>query len=170
MSSTELASDPPLYAEDRKTNTKCDCLPVATKLLATRGSPLRGLLGHRRALLLLGFSGDGAGFNYGLSELVVGRVASRAKLLADPALTKSAFNDLVERAAGVGCRLLVSRITGTTTLAGRDAAEAGSLVVFVVVIIVVTATLPGGPMGDSGYYREVAIVGIVEIAVRIGIY
>jgi hypothetical protein len=56
----------------------------------------------------------------------VGRVASQAKLLGDPALTKSVFNDLVERAAGVGCRLLVSRIAGTTTLAGRDAAEQGT--------------------------------------------
>jgi len=100
----------------------------------------------------------------------VGRVASRAELLGDAALTKSLFDDLIERAAGVGYRLLVSRIAGTTTLPGGDAAEAGSLVVFVFVIVIVTATLPGGPTGDSGYYGEVAIVGIVEIAIRIGIY
>ena len=83
---------------------------------------------------------------------------------------KSVFNDLVERAAGVGCRLLISRIAGTTTLVRQDAAETGLFVIFVVIIIVVTATLPGGPTGDGSYYQEVAIVGIVEIAVRVGIY
>jgi len=38
-------------------------------------------------------------------------------------------------------------------------------------IIVVTATLPGRTARRSGrHYREEAIVGIVEIAVRVGIY
>jgi hypothetical protein len=100
----------------------------------------------------------------------VGRVAPRAEFLGDAALAESVFNNLVERAAGVGHRLLVSRIAGTTTLAGRHAAEASSFVVFIFVIIVVTATLPGGPTGNGGYYREVAIVGIVEIAVRVSVY
>jgi hypothetical protein len=37
-SSAELASDPPLCAEDRETNTKRKCLPVAAELLAARGA------------------------------------------------------------------------------------------------------------------------------------
>ena len=48
--------------------------------------------------------------------------------------------------------------------------EMGPFVIFIVVIVIVTAMLPGRPTGDGGYYREVAIVGIVEIAVRVGIY
>ena len=56
------------------------------------------------------------------------------------------------------------------TLARQDAVETGLFVIFIVVIVVVTATLPGGPTGDGGYYREVAIVGIMEIAVRVSIY
>ena len=132
--------------------------------------PVRRLLGYRHVLLLFGFLGDGYGFNHGLSGLVVGRVASRAELLGDAALTKSVFNDLVERAAGVGDRLLVSRVAGTTTLSWRDAAETSSFVVFIFVIVVVTVTLPGGPTGNGDYYREVAVVRIVEIAISVGIY
>ena len=56
------------------------------------------------------------------------------------------------------------------TLARRDAAETGPFIIFVVVIVIITATLPGGLTGDGSYYREVVIVGIIEIAVRVGIY
>ena len=38
MLSTELASDPPLRAEDREANAKRERLPVATELLSTRGT------------------------------------------------------------------------------------------------------------------------------------
>jgi len=38
VSSTELASDPPLCAEDREANTECERLPVTTELLAARGT------------------------------------------------------------------------------------------------------------------------------------
>jgi len=38
----EFPSDPPLCAEDRETNAKCQCLPVAAELLATRGTEKEG--------------------------------------------------------------------------------------------------------------------------------
>jgi hypothetical protein len=36
--STNFASDPPLCAEDRETDTEGECLPVTAELLATRGT------------------------------------------------------------------------------------------------------------------------------------
>jgi hypothetical protein len=39
------------------------------------------------------------------------------------------------------------------------------------IIIIVTVTLPCRTASRSGrYYREEAIVGIVEIAIRVGVY
>ncbi len=38
MLSTEFASDLPLGAEDRETNAKRECLPLAAELLATSGT------------------------------------------------------------------------------------------------------------------------------------
>jgi len=122
--STEFASDLPLGAEDRETNAKRECLPLAAELLATSGTgkvaapvsdtekgrigkdesdsrPVRRFLGHVH--LLFGFSGYHAGLiHHDLSSLIVWRVAPRAELLGDAALAETLFDDLVERAAGVG--------------------------------------------------------------------
>lgn len=105
VSSTELSSDSPLCAEDRETDTKCKCLPVAAELLATCGTereatheldqrgrkderddsrPLWHLCAHWNKPLLLGLRGDRAGLvNHDLCGVIVGRVASRAELLMD---------------------------------------------------------------------------------------
>ena len=144
--STEFAFEPPLHAEDRETDTECESLPVPAELLATRGTdkgghtvsemkrrnrmkeddsrPVRCLLGYRHVPLLLGCLGDGTGLvNDGLSYLIVGRVAPGAEFLRDAALAESVFNDLVERATGVGDRLLIGRVAGASAFTGRAATD-----------------------------------------------
>ncbi len=65
--------------------------------------PVRRFLAHRHVHLLFGFSGYHAGLiHHDLSGLIVWRVAPRAELLGDAALAETLFDDLVERAAGVG--------------------------------------------------------------------
>jgi hypothetical protein len=65
--------------------------------------PVRRLLRYWNIPLLLGFWGDCARLvHHDLSGLVVGRVASRAQLLADMGLTRTLLDDLLERAAGIG--------------------------------------------------------------------
>ncbi len=81
------------------------------------------------------------------------------------------LDDLLERAAGIGQRLLICRIAGAATLTRRGTTEA-SLVFefFSITIIVFTATLPRRAARERSDYRKVAIVGVVEIAVCVGIY
>jgi hypothetical protein len=99
----ELAFDPSLCAENGEANTESECLPLAAELLAACGGPLRDLLVHWYVLLLLEHPGNDIGIvNCHMSDLVVGRVASRAEPVADGFLAPSFSDDLLERAAGVG--------------------------------------------------------------------
>jgi len=86
------------------------------------------------------------------------RVTPRAKLLTGAGLPEPV---LIERAAGIGHRLLVGRVAGTTTLTWGGVAEAGLFVKFFLIIIVIATALPGRASRDIGYNGEVAIVGIV---------
>ena len=89
----------------------------------------------------------------------------------DAGLVDTLLNDLLERAAGKGQRLLVGRVAGAAALPGRDASEASALVEFFSInIIFLTATLPSWAAGDKSYDGEVAVVGVMEIAVCIGVY
>jgi len=127
---------------------------------------------HWNILLLLGFRVDCVGLvDHNLGGFIVGRVASGAELLADAGLTNTLLDDLLERAAGIGQRLLICRIAGAATLTRRGTTEA-SLVFefFSITIIVFTATLPRRAARERSDYRKVAIVGVVEIAVCVGIY
>jgi hypothetical protein len=136
--------------------------------------PFGLLLVHWHVYFLFRFRGAHIGLiPHNLGGLVVWRVAPRAELLVNAAvlLTKSLLNYLVEGAAGVGYRLLIGGVAGAATLAGRGAAETSPFVKFILIsIVVVTATLPSGTVRELSYDREVAIVGVVEIAVGIGIY
>lgn len=58
---------------------------------------------HWHVLLLLEHLGNDVGLvNFHLSDIVVGRVAPRAELVADGVLVPSFTNGLLERATGVG--------------------------------------------------------------------
>ena len=119
----ELAFDLSLCAENGEANTESECLPLAAELLAACGAgkgvpsvrfmkgngtkndsrPLRGILLHRHVLLLFDYPGNDIGLvNCHMRDPVVGRVASRAELVADRVLSSSFSNDLLKRAAGVG--------------------------------------------------------------------
>ena len=64
--------------------------------------PVRHFLMYWIILLLLGFCEDCARLvDHDLSGFIVGRVASRAQLLADAGLTSTLLDDLLERAAGI---------------------------------------------------------------------
>lgn len=99
----EFPSDPSLCAEDGEANTESECLPLATELLAACWGPVRYLLVHWHVLFVLERPGNDVGLvNFHLSDLVMGRVASRAAFVADGGLVPSFPDGLLKGAAGVG--------------------------------------------------------------------
>jgi hypothetical protein len=85
-------------------------------------------------------------------------------------LVPSFSDSVLERAAGVGQGLLISRVACAATLAGRGTPKACVFVkIFEIYFVVIATALPSGT-ARSGNSGKGAVIWIMEISIDIRIY